>query len=110
MPFGAPIRQQGFTVRPILTGTMVLAATAVAEARPDVRSLSCARVQAMIDRNGAIVMTTGRHTFERFVNSRRYCENDQRVQPVRIDAADGRCTVRGACRIDPFDDLPGFSD
>ncbi|MEM7695630.1 MAG: hypothetical protein AAF318_14340 [Pseudomonadota bacterium] len=94
-------------MRTALTLAFCLVA-ATAAARPDVRTLNCGAVQAAIDRAGAIVMTTGRHTYQRFVARRGLCMADQRRVPARITARDGACTVNGVCAADLFDDLPGF--
>jgi hypothetical protein len=51
-----------------------LAATMAAEARPSTLSMSCRQAQRLVASHGAVVMTTGPHTFNRFVASPGYCE------------------------------------
>ena len=46
----------------------------IAIARPDVRKLSCAQAQALVQRSGAVVVTTGQHTYERYVSDQRFCD------------------------------------
>lgn len=45
----------------------LLAATSVAEARPDTRSMTCQQVQTLLERQGATVLTTGTHTYDRYL-------------------------------------------
>lgn len=82
-----------------------------AEARPDTRKMTCAQAQAFVNRQGAVVMTTGTHTFDRFVSSPRYCQVAERIQPERVQTSDQRrCLLQWRCvpddRVfdnDPFD-------
>ncbi|TKT80073.1 hypothetical protein [Aquamicrobium sp. LC103] len=50
-----------------------IATAAVAQGRPDTRMMSCEQTQALIQRSGAIVLTTGRHTYDRYVAAWRFC-------------------------------------
>ncbi|HMB48407.1 MAG TPA: hypothetical protein VKN63_09040 [Afifellaceae bacterium] len=45
-----------------------------AAARPDARAMSCERAQQMVLNRGAVVMTTGKYTYQRFVSRRSYCD------------------------------------
>lgn len=45
----------------------ILAATAVAEARPDTRAMTCQQVQTLLERQGATVLTTGANTYDRYL-------------------------------------------
>lgn len=72
---------------------------ALAEARPDLRNLSCAKAQQMVARSGSVVFTTGRHTYSRFVAGPQYCDPWEAafVQYARTrDAA--RCPVAYECK------------
>ena len=91
--------------RRILAAVVVaLAAAAVpspADARPDVREMSCAAVNDLVDRSGVIVVTTGPSTFQRFVSGLRYCDRYQSLSPFRTAASDTpACVVESIC-IDP---------
>lgn len=46
-----------------------------AQGRPDSRQMSCAQVQDLISRNGAVVLTTGQYTYDRYVASRQFCSH-----------------------------------
>ena len=76
-----------------------------AHARPDTRTMSCAAVNQLVEREGAVVMSTGRHTFERFASSGRFCDRGERIEPRYVPAADTKqCIVNGVCtRNDIFD-------
>jgi len=80
---------------------------AVAEARPDLRGMSCRQAQQMVARNGSVVFTTGRHTYSRFVAGPQYCDPWEAayVQYGRTrDTA--RCPVAYECR-EPLFRRPG---
>jgi len=87
-----------------LTGTAIAALLALnigqsaAQARPDVRAMSCQQAQGLVIQRGAVVMTTGRYTYHRFVSGRRYCDRWQDVRPAYSAAADGaQCQVGWEC-------------
>jgi hypothetical protein len=53
---------------------LAIAATASASlARPDARTMTCHQTQALIEQRGAITISTGRHTYERFIAYDGYC-------------------------------------
>ncbi|WMS41069.1 hypothetical protein RDV64_13355 [Acuticoccus sp. MNP-M23] len=85
-------------------------ATAHAEGRPDTRKMTCQQVQALINREGQVVITTGARTYKMFVTDVSWCTlYDQVVRPYRVQTRDNaRCTVVGTCEADPFADTFGF--
>lgn len=69
-------------------------ASAFAQGRPDARAMSCGEVQALIDARGAVVMTTGRHTYDRFVAHAGYCVHLDAPVATTIATRDSdRCWV-----------------
>ncbi|GAA0779940.1 hypothetical protein E1180_06425 [Roseibium denhamense] len=57
-----------------------LSGTAGAQSgRPDTRTMTCDQVRALIQRSGAIVLTTGQNTFDRYAYSRASCFSPQQV-------------------------------
>lgn len=57
-----------------LAATVVLVVVAgTAFARPDTRGMTCQQTQRLILRSGAIVLTTGQHTYDRYVADQRFC-------------------------------------
>ena len=59
-------------IRATLCILFALAATA-ASARPSTLSMTCRGAQSLLASKGAVVMTTGAHTYERFVAIVGYC-------------------------------------
>ncbi len=49
----------------------LLASASIAEARPSTVSMSCAIAAATVAKAGAIVLSTGAHTYDRFVAQQR---------------------------------------
>ena len=68
-------------------------------ARADTRAMTCQQAQDFVRRNGAAVMTTGRHTYERIVSNQGYCEVDEitwlKVAPTKDNP---KCRVGYYCR------------
>jgi hypothetical protein len=72
----------------------LLIAASQAEARPDVRSMTCEQTQALVDRSGAVVLTTGTYTYNRFVSRRgNYCSSGETARPVYVQTRDGKCRL-----------------
>ncbi len=87
-----------------LTLALVLALPQIASARPNTTQMSCAEAQSLVQRNGAIVMSTGRHTFDRFVADRRYCQFNEVLERQFVPTADKRhCFVGYRC-VAPYND------
>jgi len=88
-------------ILPVLTLGLIAVTTApplMAQGRPDIRRMSCDRAQDLVEDHGAIVMTTGRHTYERIVRHRGYCDHDENVRRVRARSRDNsRCFVGYKC-------------
>lgn len=98
-----------WTRRALVVAVVVLAASP-ALARPDARTMTCDALNRFIARHGAVVMTTGRYTYQRFVASRRFCDPWQVTQPVyQVTRDRKRCVVYSTC-IDPPYDFPPFGD
>ena len=70
-----------------------LAVTASAEARPSTTTMSCGQAAATVARAGAIVLTTGEFTYERFVATSAFC-------------LPGEITEAGDCADHRFSRLP----
>ena len=83
----------------------VLAATGLAEARPDSRSMSCDEIRAMIQSRRAVVLTTGPNTYDRYVRQfGNECDWPQVPMSAYVPTRDGHCPVY---RCDePIGDLP----
>lgn len=79
-----------------------LAHVAEAQVRPDTRRLRCKEVSELVKQTGAVVLSTGRFTFERVVASKNFCDGDESVQRFFAPTRDKRrCFVGQKC-------VPGF--
>ena len=77
----------------------LLVMTSIAEARPNTTAMSCGEAAATVARAGAIVLTTGEHTYERFVAAGTFCLGGEIAEPGIAPAADSeRCQVGYICR------------
>lgn len=89
----------------IAAAAAVAATSAFAQGRPDSRTMSCDQVRAMIDERGAVVLTTGQHTYDRYVRNRWQCFSTAEVG-VRafISTRDTQsCQVWRCEVVDPVD-------
>jgi len=61
--------------------------------RPDARNMTCQQVNDMIASSGAVVLTTGQYTYDRYVADGRFCSFPYSTRPESISTRDGECTV-----------------
>ncbi|MGE3646084.1 MAG: hypothetical protein AB7F96_19745 [Beijerinckiaceae bacterium] len=83
-----------------LTFALIAAAMAssAAQARPFTPAMSCGSAANTVSLNGAIVMSTGRHTYDRFVISKAYCTPQETLKPAYVETAnDDQCFVGYTC-------------
>jgi hypothetical protein len=72
----------------------VAATAALAAGRPDTRAMSCYQVQDFIRDRGAVVMTTGQHTYDRFVSRDSACLRPDVAWQTTVRTRDaGDCPV-----------------
>ena len=72
---------------------IVLASLSPAHARPDARTMSCAEVQALLARAGAATLTTGPHSYGRYVGPGA-CDGTGVAQSASIATKDtSQCAV-----------------
>ncbi|WP_298820276.1 hypothetical protein [uncultured Roseibium sp.] len=96
----------------LLSATLALAGICMAtaaEARPDLRQMTCAQAQNMVVRHGAVVFTTGQHTYSMFVSNRSYCDWNQELFVQYGPTRDNRkCPVAYQCK-EPLFGRGGFN-
>lgn len=100
---GCDARRQGRPFR-VLALSLIVGVTASGVAlaqsgRPDTRSMTCKQAQALVEKSGSIVMSTGTTTFEKFVSNGSYCVPQTRqvralFAPTRDDP---KCPVGYRC-------------
>lgn len=90
-----------------LLAASLSATAAVAQGRPMAPSLSCGSLQRSVERAGAVVISTSRTTFDRFVADGRFCQPTEGTEPAWIVSADrDDCFVGYTCREYSRDDWP----
>ena len=79
-----------------------VAGPALAQQMATTTKMSCAAARQIVSTRGAIVLSTGETTYDRFVASQRYCQRDEINKPAWVPTADMRqCFVGYRCeRID----------
>ncbi|TCT02651.1 hypothetical protein [Aquabacter spiritensis] len=88
-------------LRTVIVVLATLAITAPAVARPATYRMTCAKAQALVARQGGVVMDTSRTTFDRYVANLRFCMPGQALKPEWVPARDvAQCFVGYTC-IDP---------
>ncbi len=81
---------------------LLLFADAAVAQRPDTLGMSCVQAQSLVASRGAVVLSTGPNTFDRFVASSRYCGLGEYAEPATAPTRDSaRCALGYACRLGP---------
>ena len=79
----------------------------LAQPRPSTLSMSCHQARALVASRGAVVLSTGRYTYDRYVAHAGFCEIEQTTEPAFEPTADHpQCPIGNRCRSrsprDPF--------
>lgn len=89
----------------------LIATTSAVAARPSTLGMSCQQAQNFVAAQGAVVMTTGPHTFQRFVTNPGYCMTAEWAEPALAPTKDTRnCPLFYYCSAAPpiwYDDDRG---
>ena len=76
-----------------------IALTTAAQARPDLRQMTCQQAQNLVRQHGAVVFTTGQYTYSMFVSNRSYCDYNQELFVQYGPTRDNRkCPVAYECK------------
>jgi hypothetical protein len=74
------------------------AAPASAQRRPDTLTMTCQQVGALVRAQGAIVLGTGPHIFDRYVADGRFCSLNEVAAPSPLRTRDAaRCLSANRC-------------
>lgn len=93
----------------LVAGTAFMAAAGSAYARPDTRAMSCGEAQALVARNGAIVLSTGQHTYDRFLAAGVRCPLPDVPRLTYVPTRDEpQCPIGYTCRQTTEDDFGFF--
>jgi hypothetical protein len=83
------------------------ATSAVAQPRASTLTMSCGQARGVVASRGAVVLGTGRYTYDRYVIDRNFCEINETIEPVWVPTADTpQCPIGYRCRdadLDFFD-------
>ena len=89
-------------IRTLASALLLLAAATSVEARPSTLSMSCHQAQQMVASRGAVVMSTGQHTYDRFVADAGYCEVAEWAHSATAPTKDTRaCPMGYICNTAP---------
>ena len=78
---------------------VILAGTSLSDARPSTTTMSCGQAAATVARAGAMVLTTGPGTYERFVASGAQCLPGEFTEAAQAPTLDSPyCTVGYVCK------------
>jgi hypothetical protein len=93
---GTPVRN---LLLPI--AVLVLAGSPAAVARQSTLDMTCGQAARLVAGQGAVVLSTGPHTFDRFVVSPGYCAYGEYAYRRSAPTRDGRCYLGYVCDPHP---------
>ncbi|HUZ66895.1 MAG TPA: hypothetical protein VMU56_04440 [Beijerinckiaceae bacterium] len=77
-------------------------AAALAQARPFVPAMSCAQATGLVRSAGAIVLSTGQFTYDRYLEDDAFCEADEYTTPAFVPTRDNpSCPIGYYCKGKP---------
>jgi len=80
----------------LITGLLI--STSIAQARPDTRYMSCGQAQSLVQNRGAIILSTGAYTYDKYVKNHAYCNVSQVLQGAYVPTSDHRrCKIGYRC-------------
>ncbi len=84
----------------VLTVAITLgAAISPAAARPDTRYMSCAAATSIVQANGAVILSTGRFTYDKYVKNHAYCNLNEVLRKAYVPTSDTRrCRIGFVCK------------
>ena len=67
-------------------------------ARPNTKNLTCRDAAGLVAQNGAIVLSTGANTYDRFVAHQGYCGKEEVISPAFVKTLDNKqCFIGYTC-------------
>lgn len=77
---------------------LCLASPCFAQVRPDTTKMSCKAAANLVRSRGAVVLSTGPTTYDRYVASDGFCQSDEITRPAFVPAADNQqCFIGYYC-------------
>ena len=101
----------GIVMSGLAAGFIMLATSMPANARPDVRKMTCSQAQSLVKSEGAIVLTFTNNTYDRVVKNVLFCDAGyQWLEDMVAKTRDNnQCVVGSICVTPPDHDDCGFS-
>lgn len=88
----------------IIVTTTLLTTGALAQPRPQTPGMGCSQAKYLVASRGAIVLSTGQHTYDRYVSSQAFCLSGEFARPAWVPTADTpQCFVGYTCVATPPD-------
>lgn len=84
---------------------LVCASGVQAQQRPSTPNLACGQAQQIVLSRGAVVLSTGPHTYDRYVRDRSFCERNETTELAFVPSRDTPQCPMYRCR-----DLDYFFD
>jgi len=96
---GRRVIQEIVMQRALLAALFLLLEPSASPARPATYAMTCAEGQALVAASGAIVMSTGRYTYERFVAHGGFCMHGEIADRAYAPTTDNpHCRIGYRCR------------
>lgn len=78
---------------------LAYASSVQAQQRLSTLKLTCAQARQTVLSRGAVVLSTGTYTYDRFVRDRSFCEFNEFLEPAFVPSRDNpQCPVGYRCR------------
>ncbi|PVE23557.1 hypothetical protein DC522_15320 [Microvirga sp. KLBC 81] len=73
---------------------------AFAQSRPQTIGMNCSLAQSLVANRGAVVLSTGQNTFDRYVSSQASCLSGEFTRPAWVPTADTpQCFIGYTCVV-----------
>ena len=78
--------------------TVSIMATTSAQARVNTNNLTCSQAKSLVRSSGAVVLSTGRYTYERYVAGAGYCSYGEYIKRAYVPTRDRKsCSIGYLC-------------
>jgi hypothetical protein len=85
--------------RVLLAILLALLAASASAQRPSTTNMSCGQANALVRSQGSVVLSTGRHTFDRFTAVPGSCPRGERARTGRAPTLDdAQCRLAYVCK------------
>ena len=85
-----------------ILSTILLVSATLAQAsshRPNTTHMSCAQARSLVHSRGAVILSTGRFTYNKYVKNHAYCNVSEELIRAHVPTIDShRCNVGFICK------------